>query len=107
MSPDELDRFLSGPALAPPPGVVPDLAWSDANRMGFDVGVTFCLLVPGVFLLLRLYTKVFIVRKIDYVDCKRSVNQCCQFIRANKCTDIILLGFVRSDGNQCIGAVEF
>lgn len=61
---------LQEPALATPPGVVSQFPTTHSNDQAwFYVGVVLAAFVPGCLLLLRLYTKVYIIRKVDVTDC--------------------------------------
>lgn len=61
--------LLEGPALTPPNGVIPSVTNRSDEQHWYYVCVSFCTVVPGVLLLLRLYTKLRIVRKVDLTDC--------------------------------------
>lgn len=58
-----------GPALPPPHGGVPFLPNSSEEQVWFFVCVSFCTVISGTFLLLRLYTKLCVVRQADPTDC--------------------------------------
>lgn len=60
---------LDGPALLPPPGVTSHLTNSSSQQNWYYVFISLCTVIPGVLLLLRLYTKIRIVRKLDLTDC--------------------------------------
>lgn len=72
MSPDQLEHILSEPALHHPPGVISNLSWKEHahEQKWFYIVVTLCHCIPGIFLLLRLYTKIVVVRKLEFVDCE-------------------------------------
>lgn len=64
---------LLGPGLEPPPGVIPNFTNPpDTQRTAFIVTLVLCLSVTSVFVPLRLYTKLFIVKKPQWEDCKYS-----------------------------------
>ena len=61
---------LQEPALATPPGVVSQFPTTHSNEQAwYYVGAVLAAFVPGSLLLLRLYTKVYVVRKVDVTDC--------------------------------------
>lgn len=56
---------LNGPALAPPPGVVPNLT-NPPNNNPLAIGVlTACAAVATLCLLLRAYARVWLARKLQ------------------------------------------
>ena len=59
------------PALKTPPGVTSrfPITHSDAARVWFDVCATLSTVVAGTLLLLRIYTRLRILRKVDMTDC--------------------------------------
>ena len=60
---------LQLPALGTPPGVVSLFPTTRSDEQAwYYVCVTLCTVVPGSLVLLRLYTKVRIVRKVDVID---------------------------------------
>ena len=61
------------PALTPPPGVTPDFQDPFTLRPYFIVASSFGLVVSGFALLLRMYTKIAIVKHVRWEDCKSSV----------------------------------
>ena len=58
------------PAMAPPKGVVPDFEYPDCNHSLVFVPVTICTAVATFFLLARLGTKAFIMKRINVEDCE-------------------------------------
>lgn len=61
---------LQEPALATPPGVVSQFPTTHSNDQAwYYVGVVLAAFVPGCLLVLRLYTKVYVIRKVDVTDC--------------------------------------
>lgn len=66
-----IEEQLNLPALDPPPGVTPvfnpnaDLPW-------FVPATVIITVIPGLLVLLRLYTKIRIVRKTDITECRHS-----------------------------------
>ncbi|GAB1319242.1 Rhodopsin domain-containing protein [Madurella fahalii] len=65
LSPSELEALLAAPALAPPEGVVPNFDHPD-NRNTLAVFVfTFCTIVATLCLLLRVYARFWVERKLQ------------------------------------------
>ena len=73
MSPEQtlaaLRTLLEGPAMSPPAGVVPDFD----NPANFDDYATvcnsLCIAFATLAVVLRMYTKVFILRVLAWEDC--------------------------------------
>lgn len=76
MSPEEaqaaLRTLLAGPAMSPPAGVIPNFH----DPPNFDVLVTLtialCVTFGTLAVLLRMYTKVYILRALAWEDCRLS-----------------------------------
>ena len=68
--------LLEGPAVSPPAGVVPNFD----NPANLDVYVTLCNTLCFVFatlaVVLRMYTKVYILRVLAWEDCGFSFSSC-------------------------------
>lgn len=62
-------ELLDGPALTPPNGVIPNVTNQSEEQRWYYVAASFCTVFPGALLLLRLYTKLHIMRKVDLTDC--------------------------------------
>lgn len=63
------EELLQGPAGAPPPGVVPNFDNPpNLHRVGDAVLIT-CFVVATLALLLRVYTKLFLIRQFKISDC--------------------------------------
>ena len=63
------DRLLQ-PAMKTPSGVVSQFPTTHSSEQAwFYIVATLSAVVPGTMLLLRLYTKWRIVRKLDLIDC--------------------------------------
>jgi hypothetical protein len=81
LSPIQREILLNGPALAPPPGVIPNFT-DPPSRKDLCVGlaianISIAALVVGI----RLYTKVFCVKKLRLEDCMSSANtSCCRYL---------------------------
>ena len=58
------------PALTPPPGVVPDFNDPLSIRPYFIVASSLGMVASGFLLILRLCTKIAVVRKLRWEDCK-------------------------------------
>ncbi|KAL9074822.1 MAG: hypothetical protein Q9161_001960 [Pseudevernia consocians] len=64
----ELQAVLNGPAAPPPAGVTPN--FNDPPNLNRAVAavLTLCILLPTVAVLLRLYTKKFLIQSWAYED---------------------------------------
>lgn len=58
-----------GPALPATNGETGFLPNSSEEQIWFFVCVSFCTVISGTFLLLRIYTKLYVVRQADLTDC--------------------------------------
>ena len=64
---------LMEPALDTPPGVISQFLTIHTNAQAwYYVCATLATVIPGTLLLLRMYTKLRIVRKMDLTDCSIS-----------------------------------
>ena len=65
-----LRTLLEGPAMSPPVGVIPN--FHDPPNLDVFVTLTiiFCVAFGTVAVLLRMYTKVFILRALAWEDCR-------------------------------------
>lgn len=62
--------ILNGPALSPPPGIIPNLD-DPPNHNEFALGVTtFLLVVSTIGAFLRAYAQLFCIKKLHIEDCK-------------------------------------
>lgn len=61
---------LNGPAMAPPPGVIPNFVDPPNLLHIFILVLTLCVSLPTIAILLRMYTKLFILRKVVFEDCR-------------------------------------
>ena len=57
------------PALPPPAGVVPDFRDPFSLRPYNNVSTSLSLVITGFFIVLRLYTKIRIVKQLRWEDC--------------------------------------
>ena len=60
------------PALTPPPGVIPDFNDPSSIRPYFIVASSLGMVESGFLLILRLYTKIAVVKKVRWEDCGSS-----------------------------------
>ena len=68
-----MEDLLQGPSSDTPPGVVSQFPTTHSDEQAwFYVSATLSAVVPGTLLLLRLYTKLRVVRKVDVTDCSTS-----------------------------------
>ena len=67
----ELDRLLQSPAMKPPPGLTPNLKNPPkhffADRL---VTMVLCLTFATLFVAMRMYTKLFVMKRHGWEDCK-------------------------------------
>lgn len=61
---------MSGPALRPPPGVIPDFDSPDAAQTVQITASIFCISICTVFLVLQLLTKQFLMHGLKWEDCE-------------------------------------
>lgn len=61
------------PALAPPAGVVPNLANPENQNVTIYAVLTISLFVTTLAVMTRIYTKAYVIRKIGWEDCKFAV----------------------------------
>ncbi|KAI0842992.1 hypothetical protein F5Y06DRAFT_78483 [Hypoxylon sp. FL0890] len=65
---DEQEAFLDGPALTPPPNVVPNLDNPPNNNALALVMVTIHLAIVTIAMVLRAYAKIFVARRVFLED---------------------------------------
>jgi hypothetical protein len=71
LSPVEKARFLSGPALQPPPGIAPQFVNPpNRNALSFGIVVTGTILAVLV-VAVRLYTRIFCIKRLRLEDGRR------------------------------------
>jgi hypothetical protein len=63
---------LDMPALAPPPGVVPNFIDPPTNRAAIFVVFVTCLVIMTLAVAIRMYTKIFMLKKLAIEDCEYS-----------------------------------
>ena len=66
----ELRTLLEGPAMSPPAGVIPDFDHAPNLDIYVIVTITLCTIFATLAVLLRMYTKVFILRVLAWEDCR-------------------------------------
>jgi hypothetical protein len=68
LTPAEKEYFLDSPALAPPPGVVPNFI-DPPNKLPLCLGLTIATTTVSVIVVsLRLYTRIFCIKKMRLED---------------------------------------
>lgn len=70
LSPEQLQRLLSGPAGTAPTGVIPNFDDPANLNVYVILTITICITLATVVVLLRMYTKIFITRSLANEDCK-------------------------------------
>ena len=66
----ELRTLLEGPAMSPPAGVIPDFDHAPNLDIYVKTTITLCVIFATLAVLLRMYTKVFILRALAWEDCR-------------------------------------
>ena len=61
--------LLDGPAMVPPPGAVPNLIDPPSLRRVVITMLTLFMTLSTLFILMRMYTKIFLLRKTAFEDC--------------------------------------
>ena len=70
LSPEQLEAFLAKPSLEPPEDVTPQLVNPpNNNALAMGVAIT-CLSVSSILILLRTYSRVFILKRMRLEDCQ-------------------------------------
>ena len=72
LSPEKLQELLNGPASAPPAGVLPDFNSPYNFKKAFIATLILCIVPSTSAILLRMYTKVFLIKSIAYEDCRQT-----------------------------------
>jgi hypothetical protein len=66
--PELLAKYLNGPSSPPPLGIVPHLDDPpNRNSLGLAIGI-ICMIVSSVALVLRIYSRVFVVKRVHPED---------------------------------------
>ena len=72
------DKLLNGPALAPPPGMTSNFV-NPPNLDHLTIGVfTLCMMLATLTVILRMWTKLFIIRQTALEDCMSSAFFLCR-----------------------------
>lgn len=58
------------PAMAPPPGVLPNLKDPESRAYESIVTTAVCVSLMMPFFMLRLYSRIFVTRSLGWDDCK-------------------------------------
>ena len=72
-SPQDLAKalaLLDEPAGPPPPGVKPTFVKDSSLSAPLVFSFAFCMIISTLFVLIRLYTKVAVMKSKSYEDCK-------------------------------------
>ena len=70
LNPEKLQGLLNGPAGTPPPGAIPNFDNAPNLDVYLIVTISTCMTSAAVAVLLRMYTKIFIIRSLANEDCK-------------------------------------
>ena len=65
-----LRTLLEGPAMSPPAGILPKFHNPPNLNIFVTLTITLCVTFATVAVLLRMYTKVFILRALAWEDCR-------------------------------------
>ncbi|KAI5861303.1 hypothetical protein GGS23DRAFT_606225 [Durotheca rogersii] len=68
LTPEQMEALLNGPALTPPPGVIPNFDNPPNLNHISSVAIPVCLVATSLAFLLRTYTRVVILKKIQLPD---------------------------------------
>lgn len=63
-------QLLLLPALQAPPGADTYFTLHSSVQVYDRVTIALCIALPGILILLRAYTKLVVVKKVDIADCK-------------------------------------
>lgn len=61
--------WLNGPAMVPPPGVTPNFVDPPNQRHIVLFVLIFYMTLSTIVILMRMYTKIFLLRKTVFEDC--------------------------------------
>lgn len=65
-----LRTLLEGPAMSPPAGVIPNFHNPPNLDVFVALTIALCVTFATLAVLLRMYTKVFILRALAWEDCR-------------------------------------
>lgn len=68
-NPVETQMKLDSPALVPPPGVRPDFFDPGNLHVVIISDLALCISISTLVFWMRMYTKLFIIRKTGWEDC--------------------------------------
>ena len=66
----QIEALLNAPALQPPAGTLPDYQKPAGLENVFYVTLALSFAFPSLALLLRIYTRHFLLRSLGYDDCR-------------------------------------
>lgn len=66
----EIQKLLNGPALTPPPGVIPNFVNPDNVFVGYVITVVLCVSTSTLVFWMRMYTKIYILQQTGWEDCE-------------------------------------
>lgn len=69
-TPEQVQALSNGPAGAPPAGVTPEFDNPPNLNTLVTITMVFCVSFATLAVLIRMYTKVFLIRSVAYEDCK-------------------------------------
>jgi hypothetical protein len=62
-------QMLAARALKPPPGADTTMTLDSPEQVWFLIVAITCIAIPGLFLIVRIYTKLAVVRRFEIADC--------------------------------------
>ncbi|OGM40585.1 hypothetical protein ABOM_010664 [Aspergillus bombycis] len=65
---EQLQSLLQGPAGVPPPGVEPNFVYPPNQRISGQAAILICGITASIALSMRIYTRVFVIRKTSMSD---------------------------------------
>lgn len=68
LTPELVQSILNGPAGTPPVGVTPNFDNPPNTNRFVIITLVFCVLLASLAVLVRMYTKIFLIRSIEYED---------------------------------------
>lgn len=66
----KLEALLNGPASPPPAGTLPEFHKPASLNTVFYVNTTLCIAFSSLAVLIRIYTRGFLLRSMGYDDCE-------------------------------------
>lgn len=70
LTPEQLQELLDGPAVAPPAGIIPNLAHPPNIHTVCYLTFSLCVSFTSLAVVIRMYTKRVLIRSIAYEDCE-------------------------------------